>query len=528
MKDILIKIFVVLTFVFAFVITSRTPMMWEDVVYTLKADQALGAAMSNAAVADTIQLGRYERVQNLSDLAESTYHHYMNANGRLFPHLTSQAFGALIGKPVFDILNAVMFILLVTFVTQLVVGNRKSYWKWWVVVLSSLWVGMPESNTGFFLMTYALNYLWSSVACVIFLWIYFRLNQQKLVGWALVLSCLYAFGAGWSHEGLAVGIAASIFLDIVLDMRCHRMNSQKVAVALFFCIGAAFLCLAPGNFNRTDAALPLYNHLLSFARLRVFWVFLLSWCIFSRSIDFVRNNRILLVALVVQMAFMFYVGFRNARVLWGTEFFSLVLLLKIYADRESRGRILAYLSYILFALLFVHFGWLVYRSGEVRKQYDEIIALYLQSPDGNVYYNLQPESDWARSFIPTPLCYYRPFELTCISLYHIREQKSLHIYPKTMRSLETKTYSSPEAIFLVQPNQNKVEISYHKKCSLNPRYSSLSHVVFNVIHSKWSETVLGDYTPMENCDSLSGRHFYVVEIPQDFDGQVSHIKMISR
>ena len=153
MKDILIKIFVVLTFVFAFAITSRTPMMWEDVVYTLKADASLGAAMSNATVADTIQMGRYERVQNLPDLVESTYHHYMNANGRLFPHLTSQAFGALIGKPAFDILNAVMFILLVSFVTLLIVGNRKSYWKWWVVVLSGLWFLMPETNTSFFLMT---------------------------------------------------------------------------------------------------------------------------------------------------------------------------------------------------------------------------------------------------------------------------------------------------------------------------------------------------------------------------------------
>ncbi len=82
--------------------------------------------MSNSAVADTIQLGRYERVQNVSDLIESSYFHYMNANGRLFPHMTSQAFGALIGKPVFDVLNAIMFVLLVTVATMLVVGYRLS------------------------------------------------------------------------------------------------------------------------------------------------------------------------------------------------------------------------------------------------------------------------------------------------------------------------------------------------------------------------------------------------------------------
>ena len=279
MKDVLIKIFAVFTLIFAYMITSRTPMMWEDVVYTLKADASLGAAMSNSSVADTIQLGRYERVRNIEDLVESSYYHYMNANGRLFPHMTSQAFGALIGKPVFDILNAVMFVLLVTVVTMLVDGGRNKFWKWWVVVLSGLWIAMPESNTGFFLMTYALNYLWSSVFCALFIWIYLYLDRQKLsVGW-LLLGCIYSFGAGWSHEGLAVGIAAGIFFDNLLSFHSHHLNRQKLAMAIFFCIGAAFLCLSPGNFTRTDAALPLYNHLLSFSRLRVFWLFLLSWCL---------------------------------------------------------------------------------------------------------------------------------------------------------------------------------------------------------------------------------------------------------
>ena len=429
MKDILIKIFVALTFVFAYIVTSRTPMMWEDVVYTLKADEALGAAMSNAAVADTIQLGRYERVKNVSDLMESTYYHYMNANGRLFPHLTSQTFGALVGKPVFDILNAFMFVLLITFVTLLVVGNRKSYWKWWVVVLSGLWLTMPESNTGFFLMTYALNYLWSSAFCAMFLWLYLRLEKIAIPRWGVILGCFYAFGAGWSHEGLAVGIAAAVALDNLLDIIHHRVNYQKMYWAVFFCIGAAFLCLSPGNFTRTDAVLPLYNHLLSFARLRVFWLLVLSWIIFSRSVDFVKDNHLLMIALLVQMIFMFYVGYRNALVLWGTEFFSLILLLKVFANREGRGNALAYQSYLLLTFLIIHFGWLVYRSGEIRKQYDEVIMLYLQSYNGRVYYNLHSESPLVSKFIPTPLCVEKPFELTTFSLYYTRGSKSLGILP---------------------------------------------------------------------------------------------------
>jgi len=429
MKDVVIKLFAVATMLFAYIVTHRTPMMWEDVVYTLKADAALGAAMSNSAVADTIQLGRYERVRDMSDLAESTYYHYMNANGRLFPHLTSQSFGTLIGKPVFDILNAAMLVLLVTLVTLLIAGNGSNYWRWWVVTLSALWLLMPETNTCFFLMTYALNYLWSSVLCTAFLWFYLRQGKKPMAAGLMLVATIFAFGAGWSHEGLSVGIAGALLLDNIIDWTDRRLNGQKLTLAIAFCTGAALLCLSPGNFTRTDAALPLYNHLLSFARLRLFWLFLLAWVVLSRSIDFVIRNRVLLMALSVQAAFMFYAGYRNGRVLWGTELLSLILLLKVFADMKSTGRVLKVVSYSLLTALVLHFSWLVYRSGEIRRQYDEVIALYKASPDGSVSYDLDTESALVKRFIPAPLCDGRDFELRTFSLYYTRELKMLKITP---------------------------------------------------------------------------------------------------
>lgn len=198
--------------------------------------------------------------------------------------------------------------------------------------------------------------------------------------------------------------------------------------AICFCVGAAFLCLSPGNFTRTDAALPLYNHLLSFARLRVFWIFVLSWCLFSRSTTFLRRNYLLLIALSVQMLFMFYAGFRNSRVLWGTELFSLILLLRLFAD-FGKKRIFSLAAYALLTLLTIHFGWLIYRSGEVRKQYDEVITLYMESQDGIVYYDLHPESELVSRYIPTPLCSDRPFERHIISVFYYRDKKQLRILP---------------------------------------------------------------------------------------------------
>ena len=158
-------------------------------------------------------------------------------------------------------------------------------------------------------------------------------------------------------------------------------------------------------------------------------MFLLAWVVFSRSTDFIKQNRLLLVALAFQSLFLFYVGYRNGRVLWGTELFSFILLLKVFADKERNGYFLTYLSYTCLLLLVVHFSWLVYRSGEVRKQYDEVIEKYLASKDGAVYYDLYLETEIVRRFIPAPLCNNRQFELRTYSLYYTREQKLLDIKP---------------------------------------------------------------------------------------------------
>jgi hypothetical protein len=141
-----------------------------------------------------------------------------------------------------------------------------------------------------------------------------------------------------------------------------------------------------------------------------------------------------LLALAFQSLFLFYVGYRNARVLWGTELFSFILLLKVFADKERNGYFLTNLSYTCLLLLVVHFSWLVYRSGEVRKQYDEVIALYQKSVDGIVFYDLNKENDLVKKFIPTPLFNDRQFELSTYSLYYTKDVKHLDIRPTSMNN----------------------------------------------------------------------------------------------
>jgi len=425
------KSFVVVIFALAiYIINANTPLMWEDIIYTLKADRMLATAMNDASITHCSQLSDYETVSDFGGLIESTYYHYNYANGRLFPHLTSQIFGSMVGKPVFNVLNTFMLFLLAYVLSLFAVTDKKFLFYYWCVVFFCIWYFMHQTNACYFLMTYALNYLWSSVFCLIFLYIYMYKIHFVNSRWKQIFFCIFAFGAGWSHEGLAVGIAGALFIDCIIRWRLGRLEKKKIFSAICFCLGTVFLCLAPSNFCRAGVDWPLYNRLLPFARLRIFYVMIIVFLLLSRSLRFIIANRIIIMSLVIQMAFMFYVAYRNPRVLWGTELYSLLLILLILAKNKNWVRALPCVALTVSILLMLHLGCLVFASNTIRRQFDAVIQLYKASPSGEVIYNVQAMPAVVSDYIQTPLCEDRYFERMTYSVYYSKGTKELIINDK--------------------------------------------------------------------------------------------------
>lgn len=421
------KILIFTTLIIAiYFINANTPLMWEDIIYTLKADKTLATTM-NTYFYSANQMAGYESVHSVKDVCISQYYHYNYANGRTLAHFTSQMFGGIIGKNVFNVLNTFMLVLFAYILSVFFSHNKKQKCYCWWMALFCVWYFLHQTNTCFFLMTYALNYLWSSVFCLIFLYVYMCKMHIINAKWKLCLFCLFSFGAGWSHEGMVVGIAGAVFIDCFIRWKRKRLDYNRVLPAMCFCLGATFLCLAPGNFNRTEAALPLYNHLLSFARLRVFYVMVIAFLLFSRSRRFIFSNQVILLALIIQMMFMFYVAFRNPRVLWGTELFSLLLLLIILSRKKWRSKTLPYTAVVASAILVVHIVYLSYTSFILKRQYDDILSLYLQSHTGEVSYKVKKVSPIVSDYIMTPFCEDRLFEKMTFSVYYSNGTKKLEI-----------------------------------------------------------------------------------------------------
>ena len=70
--------------------------------------------------------GTHQRIDSIGDIFRSQYIHYFDFNGRSIVHFIVQLFDGILGKNVFNVFNALMFVAFLYALT-LVVPNRKGH-----------------------------------------------------------------------------------------------------------------------------------------------------------------------------------------------------------------------------------------------------------------------------------------------------------------------------------------------------------------------------------------------------------------
>lgn len=425
----------------AFIINYNTPLMIEDLIYTLKADKNLAYNMNVFIYPTCDMLSEYDQVKDIPDIIESQYWHYNYANGRLLPHFTSQLFGAILGKNLFNLCNVCLFLLFGMIIALFAVRKSiKKTFAYWCISIVSIWYLLRETHSCYFVMTYALNYLWSSVFCLIFLYVYIYKQNWFDKRWKIFLFCFFSFTTGWSHEGMSVGIAGAVCIDCLINFKRKKLSKTKLLFALCFCFGTALLCFAPGNFTRTDTEMVHYNPLSPFRRLRLFYLMIAVFLIFNRSKKFLLANRVLVLALFFHICFMLIASNSNPKVLWSTrvfwstELFSLLLSIMMIARIKCPSNILNSVSWLAIIILIFHMAYCAYYSKIVRLQYDDITKLYMKSSDGVIYYDLHKFPSFVEDYIVIPFNVYNYYEYYTYSVYYSKGEKPLKIMPKKERN----------------------------------------------------------------------------------------------
>lgn len=236
-----------------YILNNSLPLLSDDYAYAFIWDGANGGNLDMLS-GDGTRI----RVEGWNDLLVSQWSHYFTWGGRTVAHLFVQFF-VWQGKPLFDICNTLVFLLLILLVYWLGVGEirwgglSKKYVFW---IFFCLWACNPVFGDTNLWLTSACNYAWMAVLQLLWLLPY----SCSYFGQAVWMgrSRLFAAGgmlglgilAGWSNEnsGIAMILAGAIL--------CWKLygNGRLCRWMLYGIVGAilGYTCMiaAPGNFVR--------------------------------------------------------------------------------------------------------------------------------------------------------------------------------------------------------------------------------------------------------------------------------------
>ena len=306
----------------------------------------------------------------LRDIFETQRDAYLHTNGRVLAHSIAQGFAGIVGKPVFNILNAVMVCGLVCLLCA--AAERKAPWKNLPLLALSVllvWFGYPEQYTTMFMIAGSLNFVWASVVVLSFLQIFFSPSLPQKKSWPLIGLCAYAFIAGFWGEMYAVCVAPAMLLVLLVD-RTRRCRAGWL-LFLFFSIGAAFMVLAPGNYARmldvnaggaTPMATRLVNTLVNLldGKLPLLWVVILAlWLIakFGKGVSgFWRANIFWWIAILVSLLFTVVSGASYQRTFFAVYTFSFVILLKLVVALQIKDKPAMVIMVVMMVLIVFDFA----------------------------------------------------------------------------------------------------------------------------------------------------------------------------
>lgn len=194
------------------------------------------------------------QLQSLADVFEGQVWHYLNWGGRSITHGILQL-TLMSGELCADILNVVMTLLLAYLIC--VISEQKKVW-YFLLSLTLMITFNANIKMSMFWQSGLVNYVYSSVWILLFLWPYLRAADHVtgkdlpgIVFWMIPLGII----TGWSNENMG----PTCFVLSVLVILYKRFGQNKKAPLWMYFgsvtsfIGSVMVVIAPGNFVRSSA-----------------------------------------------------------------------------------------------------------------------------------------------------------------------------------------------------------------------------------------------------------------------------------
>lgn len=251
---------IIVTFLFVLVINCLTPLLADDYYY-----------IQNRVMGET------EVVRNYSDFIRSLVNARDLQSGRTLTLILYHVF-ALVGKTIFNIIDAVSYMIFVFLMYFLVKGEGKHSISIFAAINLSIWLFTPELGQDIFWISGAINYLLPMLPITGVFLIYKKHMEKPSNSLKIpkaIIIFLLAVLAGWSLEnsGITVPIVTGLY---ILLYRYRKIKIPIWAISGFAgaVLGYAALLTAPGNFRRYENEVETVSLSLPFkaAIISYYWI----------------------------------------------------------------------------------------------------------------------------------------------------------------------------------------------------------------------------------------------------------------
>lgn len=211
---------------------------WMNVLTTFKEDDMLHSLVS----------GDLTHINTLRDLFHSWWNKYFILNGRSSDML-AEVFCAFLGKPMFNVLNTLVFGALIHVVGLLATGRRSLLAQ--SMFLACIGFCFPVPGETMLWLAGSCNYMWVATAS---LWlVYYLLNHESgKIGWLKgLLLLLAAFVTGAGNEATSFAFLAAFVLYYLFNR--ERLDRPAMIVLVGYALGVLMIVGSPAAWRRVTA-----------------------------------------------------------------------------------------------------------------------------------------------------------------------------------------------------------------------------------------------------------------------------------
>ena len=279
-------------------------------------------------------------ISNFTELLQSQWAHYLHTNGRFIVHFLAQGFLVFVPPVVLQVLNTLLFVVLLHFIVSWVTTDKEQRLLFGVLSFFLIFVVFQGLRTSIFWSLGSLNYLWVLVA-VMGLLLWMRHIDGREVKTAYYLLSPLALLVGWTHE--AISLPMSVAFAIYFFVNRKQLSGRPVVFyMLWFMLGTALCLLSPGIWHRSVAGVSLSGRIVNGVMNIVFNV-RIAWLLIITALILWKRKRALLkqhlrehcygyVALVVGLAVVMLCGTTLERVAFFADFIAMLLLFSLIKD----------------------------------------------------------------------------------------------------------------------------------------------------------------------------------------------------